>query len=555
MSFWKRVKTRACVELDMLKWKSQTASLKAVTCSKPIKTVLFCDLLTMVATAKVEALFAKFLALRGYRVVVLFRSRNRHMERLFASVGNVEFVRLDAFEGLEAGQNAAQILEEFNTFEGFLNFEIDGVRVGKNVLSWVVRQLRVGSVDFNDPNHRQLVEKTLAQSLTALVSAKAMLDFVKPNLSIFVERGYTPAGEVFDLCIGRGIDVVQWVGAPASAAFIFKRYNKENRAVHPLSLNGDTWDVLKSLEWNKGLDDLLMEKLESNYRSGAWFNRQKLQENKQIKSRDEVFSQLALDPSKKVAVIFSHILYDATFFYGDSLFADFAKWLIEAVRSAIANPNLNWLIKVHPVNVWRSKIDGVALEQLETRLLREEFGELPAHVKIIPADTDINTFSLFHSIDFGLTVRGTIGMELPCFGIPVVTAGSGRYSGNGFTIDPRSPDDFRHTLSNLETVRPLSDGLVSLARRYAFGTFFLRPKQVSFFEFNFHANDYGIGTFAQNSYVRNSSSDPTGKADDMNAIADWMASNYQSDFYSWGLVPDDLIPDGAEKFASERISG
>ncbi|NQU55897.1 MAG: hypothetical protein HQ513_01600 [Rhodospirillales bacterium] len=521
----------------MLKWKQETASLRSAACPEPTKTVLFCDLLTMVATAKVEALFAKFLALRGYRVVVLFRSRNRHMERLFASVSNVEFVRLDTFDEVQAGQSTKQILDEFNTFDRFLSFEIDGVRVGKNVLSWVVRQLRVGSVDFNDPDHRRLVEETLVQSLNALATAKAMLDLVKPNLTIFVERGYTPAGEVFDLCIERGVDVVQWVGAPASGAFLFKRYNKKNRAFHPLSLSVDTWDVLKTLEWDEGLDGLLMEKLESNYRSGAWFNRQKLQENKWVKSRDEVFSQLGLDPSKKVAVIFSHILYDATFFYGNSLFADYAKWLIETVRLAIANPNLNWLIKVHPVNVWRSAADGVPMEQLEEAVLREAFGQLPDHVKIIPADTDINTYSFFNAIDYGLTVRGTVGMELPCYGIPTVTAGSGRYSGAGFTVDPQTVQEYRNVLADLHSRPPLTKDEVNLAHRYAFGSFYLRPKPIDFFRLDFHADDYGLPLFAQNTYVKNTS----GAKKDMNDIADWMAEGRDIDLLDWDGVPAELL--------------
>lgn len=537
MSLWERVKTRACVELDLSKWKRQTASLKATDCPAQIKTVLFCDLLTMISTAKIEALFAKFLAHRGYRVVVLFRSRNHHVERLFASVGNVEFVRLDAFEGLDAGQNAAQILEEFNTFERFLNFELDGVRVGKNVLSWVVRQLRVGSVDFGDVTHRQLVEETLDQSLHAILSAKAVLDFVKPDLTIFIERGYTPAGEMFDLCIRRGIDVVQWLGAPASGTFLFKRYDKENRGFHPLSLSADTWEVMKSVKWNEGLGHLLMDRLEANYRSGAWFNRQKLQENKQVKTREDVFSQLGLHPSKKVAVIFSHILYDATFFYGDSLFADYAKWLVETVRSAIANPNLNWLIKVHPVNVWRSEADGVPMEQLEAALLRDAFGELPDHVKIIPADTDINTFTFFKSIDYGLTVRGTVGMEMPCYGIPTVTAGSGRYSGAGFTIDPQTPEEYRTVLAGLHLRSPLTDEEVNLARRYAFGSFFLRPKLIDYFELDFHADDYGLPLFAQNTYVKNAS----GAKKDMDAIADWMAEGNQMDLLDWDGIPSELL--------------
>src|SRR3546814_16642738 len=101
--------------------------------------------------------------------------------------------------------------------------------------------------------------------------------------------------------------------------------------------------------------------LRSNYETGAWFNRQQLQEGKQILPPDAVRSRLGLDPAKKTAVIFSHILYDATFFYGESLFPDYETWLIETVRGAIANPNLNWVIQVHPVKVWLPRMVGAGV--------------------------------------------------------------------------------------------------------------------------------------------------------------------------------------------------
>ncbi len=177
-------------------------------------------------------------------------------------------------------------------------------------------------------------------------------------------------------------------------------------------------------------------------------------------------------------MIFSHILYDATFFYGDSLYPDYASWLVETVRAAVANPQIHWVVKVHPVNVWRSKMDSAPLEQLEARLLREAFGELPPHVTIMPADTDVNTYALFQTIDYGLTVRGTVGMELPCYGIPTVTAGTGRYSGRGFTMEPATPADYQALLARLHAVPRLDARTVALARRYASGTFFLRPARM-----------------------------------------------------------------------------
>ena len=264
---------------------------------------------------------------------------------------------------------------------------------------------------------------------------------------MFNERGYTPAGEVFDGCLLRGVDTIQWCGAPQSDCLIYRRYTLDTRGEHPLALSDVMWGRLLTMPWSAADDQAVADRIAANYASGAWYNRQQLQEGKAILSADEVRRILGLDPSKKTAVIFSHILYDATFFYGESLFEDYEQWLVETVRAAIANPRLNWVVKVHPVNVWRSRMDGAELVQLEAQTLHRHFGALPDHVKLMAADTPVNTFSLFDIADYGLTVRGTIGMELPCFGIPVVTAGTGRYSGRGFTIDPSSREEFGAVLA------------------------------------------------------------------------------------------------------------
>src|SRR5665213_2023901 len=104
------------------------------------------------------------------------------------------------------------------------------------------------------------------------------------------------------------------------------------------------------------------------------------------------------------------------------------------------------------------------------------------------ADTDINTFSLFDVADYGLTVRGTIGMELPCYGIPTVTAGTGRYSGRGFTMDPGTPAEYQALLARLHSVPRLDAATVTMARRYAYGTFFLRPAPMTSFRLLYNAN-------------------------------------------------------------------
>jgi hypothetical protein len=221
-------------------------------------------------------------------------------------------------------------------------------------------------------------------------------------------------------------------------------------------------------------------------------------------------------------VIFSHILYDATFFYGENLFPDYLSWLVETVRIAIGNPALNWIVKVHPVNLWRSQMDGVPMEQLEARALEREFGSLPPHIKIMTADTPINTYSLFGAIDYGLTVRGTIGMELPCYGVPVITAGTGRYSGRGFTIDPRNPAEYRDILSRLQDYPRLSPETVSAAQRYALATLYRRSWPIKGVSIDFDRKDAPIPAMKVDVQPTESDSNRLLGKECLGDVADWL---------------------------------
>lgn len=475
-----RIRGRLKAERDIFAWRNLLAPLRAAKRPLAERRVLFCELMTMTATAKIEALMAGLLRLKGYRSVVLLERRNRPIEEIFrAAAPDTEFIDLESSIGADARQASDQaadaIMARTTRLQDLVPLEIDGFRIGRNVQSLVLRRFRVGRLDDSDPDHRSETARTLSRSLAVKGFVERLLSTNAPAVAVFVERGYTPAGEVFDGCLLAGVDVMQWCGAPQSDRLIYRRYSLATRAEHPLALSEPLWKCLQDVPWSDLNDRAVCDRIAANYESGAWYNRQQLHHGKAIMVVEELRRNLGLDPAKKTAVIFAHILYDATFFYGDSLFDDYEQWLVETVRAAIANPRLNWLVKVHPANAWRSKMDGAAIGQLEADALRRHFGELPSHVNLIPADTAINTFSLFDLADYGLTVRGTIGMELPCFGIPVVTAGSGRYSGRGFTVDPATREDYMALMANLETVPRLDAQAIRRARLHYYGALELRP--------------------------------------------------------------------------------
>jgi hypothetical protein len=151
------------------------------------------------------------------------------------------------------------------------------------------------------------------------------------------------------------------------------------------------------------------------------------------------------------------------------------------VRAAAANPAVNWIVKLHPANVWKLKREGIEGARDEEALIRRVLGEVPPHVAVVRPDSEISTRSIFGLTDYGITIRGSVGFELPCFGVPVLTAGTGFYSGRGFTVDSSSSEEYLGRLRSIEQLAPLTPKQVELARRHAYALFRLRPTRFDSF--------------------------------------------------------------------------
>lgn len=529
---------RLVLEIDAREWRRRTSPL-AVAPSNGTKKVLFCEAVWMLAAAKIESLMAAGLATRGYVPVLILPARNRAVEAAFAATHPLAEIhtiddKLDAERLAQARQEAAALVADAS-FAALAALEIDGFRVGRSALSSVVRRLRVGRLDESDPAHRAAVEAALARSIATMQVAKELVARIAPDLAVFLERGYTPAGEFFDACVLAGVDTVQWLGAPQSDRLLFKRYRRETRSDHPLALDDATWEAVKAMPFGPADEQALLDTLAANYNSGAWFNRQQLQVGKRAAPRDQARAALGIAPERKAAGIFCHILYDATFFYGASLHPDYEAWLVDTVRHAIANPHLDWLVKVHPVNVWRSRMDGKPMEQLEAAALRREFGELPGHVRLVAADTGLNSWAFFGAIDYGLTVRGTVGMEMPCLGIPTVTAGTGRYAGRGFTIDPPTREAYANTLARLHEMSPLDAATKSLARRYAYATFEMRPLRIEGLALDFAARSFGVGELTLGAVLPLDAACRFHRSADVKRLVDWLVAGKPADLLARDL--------------------
>ncbi len=453
---------------------------------------------------KLEAMLAFGLKLKGWHPVVVLDSRARiQARRYFRAFGIRNFIylddiKLDAADIARCKAEAKKFLSQKLDLQTVKKWDFNGSWIGPQIISTLSRLIFKGMPDLQDPRAHKILELLLPRILGQVLKAHKLVDLYRPLLAIVNEANYTTFGPLVDICVAHDIDVIQFIQPWRDDALVFRRLTKETRRDHPGAVSEDTMEKLSKQLWDEEKDSQLRKIFSDRY-NGKWFLQSRNQKNVKSLSKDDLVRELKLNPNRKTAVVFSHVLWDGNLFYGEDLFKDYGDWFIQTVKAACQNTDLNWIIKLHPANVWKRSYEQVTEEYAEVILIRDEIGDLPDHVKLIPADTSINTYSLFESIDYGVTVRGTPGMELPCFGVPCVTAGTGRYSGLGFTVDSNSIDEYLGCLSTLHELAPLSEEEKQRAQWHAYASFMLRPwimdsflSKFSFKESGSHALDHNL---------------------------------------------------------------
>lgn len=445
---------------------------------------------------------------------------------IYATVG-VDFIEsFTRYCPLPDRSRATELLADIKNFSELIDLVWDGVTIGKYVSSSLMRQKRQGSLDLNDLTTRKRIIDGLANSISYAIGARRMINELSPTALVQVDRGYSPYGEIFDTCINNGIPVYTWNIAHRDNTLMLKKYHSGNRDAHPSSLSTESWQQLCEAKWGEKQLYELKSELADCYNSGEWYGEVGTQFGKKQFNSREISDRLGLDPSKKTAAIFAHIFWDATFFWGEDLFRDYEDWFVETVRAACANDSLNWLVKIHPANLVKDIRDGISGEHSEISALQKYIGQLPEHVKVIPAETDITTLSLMEVIDYCLTVRGTVGMEAALLGKSVLTAGTGRYDRHGFTVDFDSRSDYLLKLGKLEDLQPPSKESIKLAELYSYGVFICRPVRLYSFDLRF-SQDPGATLLAT---CKVGSSTELSLASELVSIASWLHSG-KEDFF------------------------
>ncbi|MBM3777710.1 MAG: hypothetical protein FJW23_05645 [Acidimicrobiia bacterium] len=482
-------------------------------------------------TIEVELALIKALQARGSTTVVGLARADAHLRPYYELAGVREFLPWDPGERTHVFRAQARAaLASVRSIDELKKLDIDGVLVGVAALLSTHRRLRTGELNLDQPAHRAALQSRIAASLAAGAWASEIVERARPDLLLTSEIEYTPESELFDTCLARGIPVVRYMEAHRDSTLLFRRHTSANRDDHVASIAPETWSRLTAMDWSERHSAAVLDELRRCYTTGDWFSIPGTQRGTRVTAERDTRAALELDDTRPVGVIFSHIPWDSSFRWGTDLFRSCEEWLIETVRTAIDNDRVQWRIKVHPAHVGKALKERYSGGPADVTALGEALGDLPPHVRLIPPDTPVSTWSLLEVMDYCLTVRGTIGIEAALLGIPVLTAGTGRYDRKGFTIDSSSREEYLDRLAHIETIRPLPEQARTLAQRYAYGLLLCRPLVLSSVRFAVsRSGDIGpdrVGTRVINlleSSFHLDNADAWGRAPDLVAFADWVA--------------------------------
>lgn len=413
-------------------------------------------------------------------VPVVLTSRDQSLLNLYFSLFKIKKIYLEDVD--IQGEKLPESIVNLNlvTFSDFKNFEYRGAPVGQMAISTYGRTRVTGVIDIEAQGIKEEITHWIHFICKSMHAADKLYSSYNVSMLFFTEVFMEEYGGLYYSALEKKLNIVRFAGTVRDNAVVVQHLTEESDRTHFSSLTDSSWGEIL----NKPINEKVKSELQDNFNDrygDKWGLSSRNQPNTKLMNLEEAKAFLKVDPNKKIAIIYSHILYDTLFFNGEDLFSCYAEWFIESVKAACKNPNVQWFVKVHPSNLWRGELEHYfGGEYEEVRLIKKNIGELPDNVKMIYPDTPISPYTWLQLTDFGITTRGTSGIELGALGKTTITAGTGRYEKIGFTINPKSSTEYLETLNNLPKVKILTDEQHEIAQKFAYASFCMKPYTIDY---------------------------------------------------------------------------
>jgi len=346
------------------------------------------------------------------------------------------------------------------TWDELDNLDHDGIRVGRNIRSTVVRYLQGAAIT----GYEGIVREYAYSGLVSALAAQRALERFDPWRVVMSHGTYVDWGPALQTALSRGVPVTGWKASYLPSHFYLRHVDDPSR-IDLKKLSSEAWRGLRTEELTPRQNARLDRFFGNRYHKLASFD---MKNAKTYRHDIEELKAKYTFGGRPVWAVFAHVNWDSVTDFAPMAYQSFDEWILDTIREAILIPEVQWLIKVHPVEARDNPATGVQ------RLIERHFPALPDHIRIVSAEEDISPANLYELVDGGVTVYGTAGLELALLGKPVIVGGEAHYGGKGFTHEGLTPQAYRELLRQVPTLGPLTPDQRASVRKYAYSHFIAR---------------------------------------------------------------------------------
>lgn len=370
----------------------------------------------------------------GKEVGVLGRYRAKYCSTTLKRFGIKDIFQITDLYGDKKNHNkyAALLLNATEKADDILHWELPHNVPPRLVYDGILKRQRAAYVNLHDPKLIDYLTEALC-SIEASHRTLEMHDFTLLVLSHAINFQY---GSLAWLALKRGIPVILLYGNYGVPRFarLTKPEDIFNSTDRPGLADIEKLTAIQCEGLIKtGTDYLKKRRAGQTDDIGANYAYKKRQGS--IK-REQLIDHFGWNPIQPVIAVYAANWFDFPGGCGMTHFRDFAEWLEETIKVAIANRNVNWLFKAHPCDDWYG---GVTLSDLMPKA---------SHNHIRLSDKTWNGSALMDCIDGVVTYHGTAGIEFAATGKPVLLADRGWYHDVGFARCPKSRKEYMELLSS-----------------------------------------------------------------------------------------------------------
>ena len=281
---------------------------------------------------------------------------------------------------------------------------------------------------------------------------------------------YAPQGPIADAARAAGVRLVTWHPSYRAGRLIFEHGDTYHRAM--IDEPPARWaDAPLSASQEKSLDAYLASRTDG---SQDWITFQRA-----APQAEAILEKaLGLSFSTPTFVMIGNVAWDARLHYPNSAYGDMTQWAADTVRWFAGRPDLQLIVRCHPGEVISSPRAADRLDDI----VRAALPALPGNIKIVPPESDLNTYAIAASCRAALIYNTKMGVELTARGMPVIVAGDAWIRGKSISEDANDPASYYALLDRAADLARLDGARLDRARRYAYHFFFRRCVPVGAFD-------------------------------------------------------------------------